>query len=270
VAVTMLRRAGRLLTSRELRAHPVRAVGRRLRWRLHWRLRRQVPFVVPFYEGLELQLGHSSASLGVFLNDGFSDSSVSSLFIETLEPGMQVLDCGAHIGEYTLLFARLVGPTGWVHAFEPDPRMFPLLQANVERNGLRNVTLANVALSDREGTEWFAVRDDATASALQRFTDQPGANGVLIPTTTLDRYLERSGLQTVDAIKMDIEGAEAAAVAGAHRLLMTLRPALVFVECDRHDNTPVVERLLVDQGYRVTTRRDRAHLHPHVIARRGR
>jgi FkbM family methyltransferase len=266
--VTVVRRARRFLSSEEVRAHPVRALSRRLQWRLHWKLRRDVPFIVPFHDGLELQLGRSSASLGVFLNDGFSDSSVSSLFLEFLEPGMHALDCGAHIGEYTLLFARLVGPSGAVHAFEPDPRMFPLLRANVQRNELTNVTLANVALSDREGMEWFAAKDDATMSALRRFTEQPGAESALVPTTTLDLYLEISGLQAVDALKVDIEGAEAAAIAGANRLLRTLQPGLVFVECDRHSNTPVVERLLEDQGYRVTIRLDRAHLHPHVIARR--
>jgi FkbM family methyltransferase len=262
----LLGRARRLLASEGFRRHPARVVGRRLWWRLHWKLRRRTPLVVPFHGEAQLQLGPSSASLGVFLNDGFSDISVSSLFMNFLQPGMHVLDCGAHIGEYTVLFAQLVGAAGSVHAFEPDPRVFSLLEGNVERNRLSNVTLNNLALCDRLGVERLAFGADPTMSSLVRFSEDQDLDEAPTGTTTLDHYLEERGLTVIHAIKMDIEGAEAAALSGADRLLGDLRPGLVFVECDRHSNTPLVERLLGGHGYRVEVRRDRQHRHPHVVA----
>jgi FkbM family methyltransferase len=260
-------RARRLLASEGFRRNPARAVGRRVRWRLHWKARPRTPLVVPFHGGAQLQLGPSSASLGVFLNDGFSDISVSSIFMDFLQPGMHVLDCGAHIGEYTVLFAQLVGPAGSVHAFEPDPRVFSLLEGNVERNRLGNVSLHTLAVCDRQGVERFAFGADPTMSSLVRFSEGQDLDEVPTRTTTLDHYVEELGLTALHAIKMDIEGAEAAALAGAGQLLADLRPGLVFVECDRHDNTPLVERLLRGHGYRVEVRRDRQHRHPHVVAR---
>jgi hypothetical protein len=61
-------------------------------------------------------------------------------FLESrLRAGMTFLDLGAHIGYFSLVAGRLVGPRGLVLAFEPDPRNFELLLANVWRNGLANV-----------------------------------------------------------------------------------------------------------------------------------
>src|ERR1700674_193031 len=59
--------------------------------------------------------------------------------------GEVVLDIGAHIGYYTLLFARLVGESGRVFAFEPDPANFAILSSNVAVNAYENVTLIRSA-----------------------------------------------------------------------------------------------------------------------------
>src|SRR5437870_2877368 len=69
-----------------------------------------------------------------------------------VRPGDVVLDIGAHIGYYTTLLSQLVGVHGKVVAFEPDPTNFTLLQQNVARIACTNVTLYNLALSDRNGT----------------------------------------------------------------------------------------------------------------------
>ncbi|HEX9841452.1 MAG TPA: FkbM family methyltransferase, partial [bacterium] len=61
-------------------------------------------------------------------------------FRAALRPGRAVLDVGANVGHYTLVAARAVGPRGHVWAFEPAPRPFAALTANVRLNGLRNVT----------------------------------------------------------------------------------------------------------------------------------
>lgn len=58
------------------------------------------------------------------------------LFERIVKPGMSVIDAGAQIGYFTLLFARLVGRDGKVYSCEPDPMIYPLLQKNVAANDL--------------------------------------------------------------------------------------------------------------------------------------
>jgi predicted methyltransferase len=64
-------------------------------------------------------------------NDRY-EPAITRLFQETLQPGMVVIDIGAHVGYYTLLAAKLVGPTGKIYAFEPEPGNNEALNKNIE------------------------------------------------------------------------------------------------------------------------------------------
>ena len=72
---------------------------------------------------------------------------------QALRPGMVFVDGGANVGYFTLLAAKLVGESGRVYAFEPEPRNFGLLERSVERNDAGNVVLTQAALADRAGVE---------------------------------------------------------------------------------------------------------------------
>jgi FkbM family methyltransferase len=259
----MLSRLSRFLRSPEFRCHPYRAVSRRLRWRLHWKLtpRRAWYYAVP--GGLTLRLANSSASCGVYLNDGYSDRGCAQCFLDFLRPGMVAVDCGAHIGEYTLLFASSVGPTGQVHAFEPHAGLFEVLRENVQRNGLRQVVINHAAIGRRSGTVQFHPAKDPTASSIL----PSNTPGVEVPLISLDDYARQRGLTGLDAIKIDVEGAERDVIEGAEWMLTKIRPRLIYIECDRRENeTPIRERLTT-YGYTVTQPEFR-RLHPHLVARR--
>jgi len=137
-------------------------------------------------------------------------------------PGYTVVDVGANIGYYTLLFESVVGVTGRIVAFEPEPDNLAELRVNVEKNSLRNVTIEPCAVGARSGTVAFArginggVRDDAVSST---------GDEVRVPLVTLDEALSGA----VDLIKIDVEGYEEEVLRGATRTLRTQRPAL-FVE----------------------------------------
>ncbi len=254
-----------LLSKEDFRRNPVRALYRRLYWRWHWTFRAWHPFVVPFFGGTTIRLGPSSASYGIYLNDGFSDRDTANLFLEFLKPGMVAIDCDAHIGEYTVLFAVLVGPEGEVHAFEPDPRVFAILQDNITRNSLRNVWAHDKALGEVEGKAKFCLAEDPTASSFPQFASQIGKD-VEVVITTLDAYTEEQGLSRVDAVKIDVEGAEGAVLAGARRVLTELWPGLIVIECHSENPIPLAKHLEI-YGYKVCIRQDNAHRFAHIIAR---
>ena len=61
-----------------------------------------------------------------------------------------VLDIGANIGYYTVVFSKLVGPNGKVHAFEPIPENFDILNNNIKKLKLKNSRIYNFALMERD------------------------------------------------------------------------------------------------------------------------
>src|ERR1035437_453528 len=77
------------------------------------------------------------------------DAMELKLIRSIVKPGFNILDIGANIGFYTKLFSQLTGPTGSVHAFEPETTNFKYLQNNLRAN--KNVTLINKAVSDKTG-----------------------------------------------------------------------------------------------------------------------
>ena len=80
------------------------------------------------------------------------EPETTGLLQRVIEPGMVVVDVGAHVGYYALLAAKRVGPQGKVYAFEPDPTNYALLLKNIELNGYRNILTTGEAVSDRVGT----------------------------------------------------------------------------------------------------------------------
>jgi FkbM family methyltransferase len=127
------------------------------------------------------------------------------------EPGDIVLDAGAGVGTEVLRWSRLVGESGRVIAVEANPRTFRILSRSCRLNGLRNVELHNIALSDASGTVEIEEADDHVAASTVT-----GTGTVTVRAATLDELLERSAIAEVDFLKMNIEGAEVPALRGMH------------------------------------------------------
>lgn len=92
----------------------------------------------------------SKDSLGLSLK-GVHEEFETELVKRMIKRGDVVLDIGANIGYYTLIFAKIVGEDGKVFAFEPDPTNFALLKRNVEINGYKNILLVQKAVSNKSG-----------------------------------------------------------------------------------------------------------------------
>lgn len=139
----------------------------------------------------------------------------TAFFSGRIKPGETIVDVGANIGYYTLQFAHWVGPTGVVHAFEPEPAAVALLRRNVEANGCTQVRIHPAALSDEAGSAILHrsahnFGDHRLAPAAEK------RETVAIQTARFDDLLPD---EHVDWIKLDIQGWEAAALRGLRHTL---------------------------------------------------
>ncbi len=162
---------------------------------------------------------------------GGYEQPIADLFATVLRPGMTVLDVGAHIGYFTLVAARHVGPTGRVWSFEPDPANRASLERNVDVNGMADrVTIVPLAAAAAVGeSALYRVSGDTGSSTLY---PSGGACGepIAVRTTSLDAWAHANGWPSVDLVKIDTEGAEGAVVAGMAELLARNPNAAVVLE----------------------------------------
>src|SRR5947209_9922443 len=184
---------------------------------------------------------------------GYWEALETKIALHEIHPGNVVVDAGANVGYYPLLFARLVGERGAVFAFEPDPENFALLQGNVEANGYRNVTLVRGALSDRSGRASLFL-DDVNRGDHRLYDSATGRGHVPVETIRLDDYVAAFE-RHIDFIKLDIQGTEPAAVSGMDTILRRNDGLVLMTEFWpyglRESGTRPLDylRLLLDYGF---------------------
>ena len=144
---------------------------------------------------------------------GVWEPNVTAAFGRALAPGDICLDVGAHIGYYTLLAARLVGPRGHVYAFEPSPASYRGLRANVDLNGLDNVTALELAVGEQEGRAVLYEGPGtnsglATLSAALAAKSTTPAREVTVDVGPVMSVVPAEDLARVRAIKIDVEWQE--------------------------------------------------------------
>jgi FkbM family methyltransferase len=206
---------------------------RSLRSRLETLLLERVlkrPFVFEDRRGLRYVLYPGENAQAYLDNRGNYELGETQYCERVLRPGDVTVDVGANIGLYTLLFSRLVGPEGQVHAFEPAPENARRLRVNLLLNEAENVTFEEAAVYSRDGTVTLNLFDERLGAwhSLGRpeLPDpfRPGntlapAGTVEVTAVTLDDYASRNGIERIALLKVDVEGAEPDVLAGAAGLL---------------------------------------------------
>lgn len=147
------------------------------------------------------------------------EPGTTRLFQEIVKSGMVVVDIGAHVGYYTLLAAKQVGPTGKVYAFEPEQDNHAILLKNIGVNGYNNVVATPMAVSDRRGSSTLYVTSLDNGRHSMYHHGLPERGSPTVETTTLDSFLASEGWPSVDLIKIDVEGAEVAVLDGMTGLM---------------------------------------------------
>lgn len=186
----------------------------------------------------------------LFCERGGWERDVENVVADYLQPGDVVLDVGAQVGMLTSQAAHLVGPTGAVVSFEPDPENYAVLSALVARNYLDNVYHHHLGLSDRNGHielrrpvgSWGSFMVGESRSALDTGFHATDFVEFTVACQRLDDFMKSLTLGRLDLVKLDVDGPEVAVLKGACDTLKLYQP-VVIVEASRH---------YADHGYSVT------------------
>ena len=152
----------------------------------------------------------------------------------SLAPGSVFLDVGAHIGYFSIKAAPQVGPAGRVVAFEPNPETLKLLRDNVAVNNAPNVVIEPIACTEREQTLQFyaapTINTGASSLSQQNANVSSGESprAYTVRGRPIDDVVRDLKLSRVDAIKIDVEGAEVSVLRGALQTLTRFHPKIVI------------------------------------------
>jgi FkbM family methyltransferase len=188
---------------------------------------------------------------------GIWEQNYTTLFTRLIRPGDTVLDLGAHLGVYTLLGAAATGPTGQVHAFEPNTRFAQLLGKSLAVNGfspyarIHTVAVGAEAAETelRYSWEWAGGGHLAVGARHESLVGEP------CRIVALDEMFADPSF-TIDVMKMDIEGTETFAIRGMVRLLARSPRARIMFEFSpgmlsaHGSSAPELIRLFQELGFR--------------------
>jgi FkbM family methyltransferase len=168
---------------------------------------------------------------------GSYEAAERSMMRHFLRAGQTIIDVGANVGYMTRFFAQSTGPAGKVCAFEPNPKIFPLLQRNVAK--FKCVSTYNVGLSSDSGeAELFLAGSDHSVASFARdypathvFYQESGElNSVSAKFVNGDNFLREIGIAKIDVLKIDVEGWELNVLAGLERTIMASPSLTTFCE----------------------------------------
>ncbi len=226
----------------------------------------KVPVVLPLIE--------RDLAAGIEKRDGWwmpiGCQSLSSMIKEMkqkiygeIQAGDVVLDCGANVG----VFSRYAAEAGaaQVVAFEPDPTTVRALRRNLDSGASRFVNVIDEALWDCE-TELTLSRDERFSSA-NSVVILRGDDEQKVPSTTVDKIVTNLGLDRVDFIKMDIEGAEKQALRGARETILKFKPRLAISVEHFTDDEQQITSILSEFDYQHERRGDVLFFEPTTAER---
>jgi FkbM family methyltransferase len=174
---------------------------------------------------------------------GTYESSKARAFSDAVHQGDVVFDLGANAGYYTLIAARKVGPTGRVVAFEPVAENAASIRRHIDLNLLDNVEVIEAAVTDGASpTVTFARGENSSVGMVSTRGE------LTVPAVTIDA-VARDG-RAPSIMKIDIEGAEAEALAGS-KLTLGARPTL-FLATHGHEVERRCLEILQTSGYECT------------------
>ncbi|TBR59174.1 hypothetical protein B4U84_25390 [Westiellopsis prolifica IICB1] len=192
------------------------------------------------------------------LIDGIYEPKSIGLIANNLSPKTVFLDIGANIGLFSITIAKLLSQESQVIALEASPKIFRYLQENIKKNNLQNVKIFELAITDTDNSTTTFYEPPAEHFGMGSIAPQFHNHPILVQTKTIDTLLEELQIESVNIIKVDVEGYESMVFKGGQRLLNSANPPLILFEfCDWAEsrvpgaNVGDAQRVLYDYGYKI-------------------
>jgi FkbM family methyltransferase len=232
--------------------HRLRTLWRCFKWECLKLRGKEVRVTLPWGVSMWCRPGKRYSSDGLIYV--FNEYEDDAFFVQKfIKPGMTALDIGANVGFFTLMMARLAGDSGRVHAFEPSRTTLEKLRRNIEENAFQNITILEVALSDRVEERALHHDEDPSQNRFGQVVSPAGEEKVAC--RPLDAELGPGA--TFDFVKIDVEGAELLVFRGAEKLLAANPHAPILCEFNdanaRSLGFSIAElaRFFLDRDYRL-------------------
>lgn len=174
-----------------------------------------------------------SKDLGIaphLIMDGYWESWITKLLVQTIKPGFTCLDIGANFGYFSILMSELNGETGKTFAIEPNPRIAKLLRSTRFVNGGK-FEVIETALSDKKGEAILTVTEgELGGGTIKQNEMKKDRSQVVVQTITLDELVKEKKIGIVDIVKIDVEGVEPMVFKGMQETIAANPQIQVIVE----------------------------------------
>lgn len=173
-----------------------------------------------------------------------------------LTPDFVFIDIGSNVGGYALYVGAEAGPDARILAIEPQPLIFERLVFNIRQNPFATVKALNCAVADQEGeVTLFIDRRNQGETSMRLMRSGDGGNVVRAPAFGLAQLVAQEGYRHVDAVKLDVEGAEELILEAFFREApQRLWPRLLLAESAASHWTPALRDMIADYGYSLALR----------------
>ena len=192
---------------------------------------------ITWYNSIKLSISLDSEISRCVYVEGFYEPNQFNFLSKFLKKGMTFVDVGANIGLFGLFASKLVGKTGQVLAIEPSRREFNRLKHNLQLNRTKNIKALKLALGNNNSIKKLNVAvspyDGHNSFGPFGYETTKIDHTEDVVTKTLDKLIQETKIKQIDAIKIDVEGAELSVLKGGLRTLKILKPLLLMELSDR-------------------------------------
>jgi FkbM family methyltransferase len=192
--------------------------------------------------------------------------------------GDTVVDIGAHMGRYTITSSKSVGQHGKVIAVEAHPYNFKILHYNLRLNKLKNVSALNCAVYSKKARLKLYLPDEdqgytmhhslMTNYLASKYSNEIERRYIEVEADTLDNFLKVRGINQVNWIKIDVEGAEYEVLKGAKEILSASKDISILVEVHGKDTYGPTIELLRSNNFKIEFEKTYDNGEKHVLARK--